>query len=212
MLQPEAQPKVYSQEGFGAFREYALLAEAGSRLFDAAHKAAILKLVTSSNERIWPLDQYALAEEPASQPTFRRYGASAFTQETLQDLKHHASACEIYLALQGCFRIKWKPREAARFECLEISAAEKPWALIPPEHCLLVVPSDEAGFLAVAFKTELSKIGKGKFLGSKCERFADCQDGKLCEELRTNRSGFFDSVEGARQRAIGKVGEKAASL
>jgi len=211
---PEPQPKAYSHEEFGSLSAYALLAEAVSPLLDAAHTAAISQLVESSNERIWSLERYARVEEPASYLAFRRFGASAFTHETIQDLKHHASAYEIYVALRGSFRIRWKLRETAVFQSIDISARGKPWALIPPEHCLLVVPADEAEFLAVAFKTELSKIGVGKFLGSECGLFKkeECQQRQVCEELRTNRKRFFDTVDRARQEAVKEVHKKAASL
>ena len=82
------------------------------------------------------------------------YAPSAFDEETVQDLKFHRKADEIYLILRGSIRILWKVKGSGRLKnYLELSAESKCWGYIPACHCLLVTHDPGAHFLAIAFKT-----------------------------------------------------------
>ena len=160
----------------------ALLVDAASALFDLAHTAAIAELVRRSYEHTYSLSQYAKYAVPSSLATFERYGASAFDEGTVQDLKCHREADEIYLALEGTFRILWKPKKSPKLQqggVIEVSAQSSPWAFIPAGYCLLVARDPDQPFLAVAFKTKESNIKNGgKQLGEKCENYKTCEHGK----------------------------------
>ena len=59
------------------------------------------------------------------------YAPSAFDEETVQDLKFHRKADEIYLILRGSIRILWKVKGSKELKnYLELSAESKCWGYI----------------------------------------------------------------------------------
>jgi len=205
------QPSLLSTMDIHALPELVLLADAANALFDLAHIAALTDLVRRSHEHTYTLTQYAKDAIPGSLAAFERYGASAFDEGTVQDLKYHREAGEIYLALTGTFSILWKVRGQARIErarALHVSAGSSPWAFIPDNFCLLVDSQPNSSFLAVAFKTKESNLRNGgKQVGKGCAHYQDqtCPHCQECEELNANRARFFDTIKVARTGAVQHV-------
>jgi hypothetical protein len=82
---------------------------------------------------------------------------------------------------------------------LILSDSTSRYAEIPAGFCLLVLPHNDNRFLAIALKTEKSKIEDGKGM-KKLGIFCQCYNKKLCsicnecEKLRNNRKNFFNGT------------------
>lgn len=218
---PIDKPSVFSTEEIRTIPDLALLADAVIPLYDMVILRHISQNVGNSHEHTYPLAQYARDAIPSSFHTFDRYSASAFDEGTVQDLKHHSRAVEIYLALKGKFSIKWKAKGPVDFETkniLEVSACNSDWAVIPSEHCLLVTANEKEPFLAIAFKSEKSKTGNGKIRATDCvffkpeEEEKKCPKGQVCWNLEKTRCDFFDNIEQARKEAVKKVNDIIRAL
>jgi len=137
----------------------------------------------------------------------KRYGASAFDQDTVQDMKYHREAHEVYFALWGKFQIYWKPKESQTIAKLQIEATSTPWAFIPSGHCLTVTHRPKQRFLAAAFKTKITNVANGgKQRGKNCDSYrAGSAICKSCEKLREIRERFFHERGMILDRCLGDV-------
>jgi hypothetical protein len=187
------------------------------------HIEAIQTGVTKSNEHTFPIIPYVGRDRLGSILSFRKtddfdpkaFAPSAFDEGTIQDLKFHMEAHEIYFLLEGKLKILWKKKESATFTHDLTVTKAFPYALIPHGHCLLVASEVGGPFLAVAFKTKESTIGNGgKVLGDKCPHYRNvqCDIRASCECLRANRSSFFEAVRASRVTAVTKAQAIAQQL
>lgn len=221
------EPTVFTTSAFAGLPGTAQLVEAGRRLFDLAHIGGIAELVGLSYEHTCSIAPYARDALPDYLAVFERYRASAFDHGTIQDLKRHDKAHEVYLALDGSFSILWKDEPAQPFkQALEVSADSSCWALIPARHCILVDSEPDSPFLAVAFKSRESTMKNGgKQSGSACPASKDrgakdkrdagvklCLHWEQCEHLSENRKKFFEKVKKLREDTVAKVHSIADSL
>lgn len=202
-------PELFSFDEMRNDPRWRYLAEATLPLQNFAHISAIAALVRQSHEHTCMLSDYARVAIPDSQLTFKRYGASAFDQETVQDMKYHKNAYEFYLALQGSFKIHWKVKGDSKLrKSLDMSCNDKCWAIIPPGICLLVERLATESFLAVACKSqESNRKNEGKQSGEKCKHNEDCPTGEMRIQLEKNRKDFFAKIANARETAAKRVSE-----
>ena len=151
--------------------------------------------ISESHERTYPgiFDKYKIKFGDAI------VDASAFDQRTIQDVKYHEEADEIYYVLRGCIRIAWKSNGSQNWENDEI-VKEKECVFIPNNTCLVLKPATDI-FLAVAFKTKISKLvfnpkdperEPGKIQGTNCLK--ECNERAECEVRQKIRTYFFDLI------------------
>ena len=77
------------------------LVDAAHVLFEHDRIEAVAVSVRRSYEHAYSLAEEHVQDVHRALSRFNRYGASAFDESTVQDLKHHDKADEIYLALRG---------------------------------------------------------------------------------------------------------------
>lgn len=188
------------------------------KLLQKKHIEAIKTRVKQSMEHTFPIIPYSkqnglkkiealklLHQRKEFDP--RAFAPSAFDEGTIQDLKFHEEAHEIYLLLAGRLKILWKKNESATFKDELIITEDIRYAFIPCGHCLLVASERVGAFLAIAFKTKKSTTKNlKKVLGENCPHYKSikvrCEISEFCECLRANRSSFFDAVRTSRVTAL----------
>ena len=179
-------------------------------LLKQRHLKDIQNAVDSSVKRVFSISFYANKKNLIDVKTLAGYESNAFDEGTIQDLKYHEKANEIYFVLKGSIKILWKSQNSARFEhVLILSDSSSRYAEIPAGFCLLVSPHNDNRFLAIALKTEKSNIedGKGKKkLGKYCQYYKKklCSICDECEKLRDNRKNFFNGTV-TRPKAVKNV-------
>ena len=157
----------------------------------------IKKNISTSEERIYP-GIYGIFKNKISNCIAE---ASAFDERAIQDVKYHEKADEIYYVLEGAIRIIWKENSSPNWK-EELIVSKRKWIQIPNNHCLLLKPASDS-FLAVAFKTEISKLVKepwkkigerkaGKIQGTFCLHKEKCNEHVECEVRQKIRAYFFD--------------------
>ena len=180
-------------------------------LLKQRHLKDIQNAVDSSVERVFSISFYANKKNLIDVKTLAGYEPNAFDEGTIQDLKYHEKANEIYFVLKGSVKILWKSKNSARFEhVLILSDSTSRYAEIPAGYCLLVSPHNDNRFLAIALKTEKSNIedGKGKKkLGKYCQYYKKklCSTRNQCEKLRLNRSNFLRGLMSRQKSLINQV-------
>lgn len=196
--------------------EIGRIARAVEPLLGVANSLA--EAVASSPEHTCRLTDFVDAGFPQEHVgTFNAYGASAFSHETIQDMKHHVHADEFYYVLQGRLKILHKPAGKAPLvpeEASRLVGGVTPLARIPCGTCLFATPESDSGFLAVAFKTEPSSIKDGgKRLGDKCHFYEndECPIRETCLHLQKLRAQFLEAKI-TQQVAIERSRKIAASL
>jgi hypothetical protein len=120
---------------------------------------------------------------------------SAFNEETIQDVKYHKVAEELYYVLDGAVSIRWKHISDANWNPKILLTDESgKWIHIPALHCLLLEKGTNR-FLAVAFKTqESTKANGNKIQGNYCS-IKLCEVRGECERLQKEREEFFKSLK-----------------
>lgn len=169
------------------------------------HIKAIQTGVVQSYKHTLPIIPYAKLNDLNNIKVLKDFEPGAFDEGTIQDLKFHKEAHEVYFLLKGSFMIFWKKNTEATFQHPLILKRDLPYVFIPSGHCLLVRSERVGAFLAIACKTKKSTISNGgKVLGEKCPNYSSCQCDirQSCECLRANRSKFFEAVKASRATAL----------
>lgn len=183
------------------------------------HIEAIQTGVTRSLEHAFPIIPYAKRKglnDIVALQNLRQtkdfessaFDPSAFDEGTIQDLKFHEKAHEVFFLLKGSLKILWKKNMEATFKHELILTRKFPYAFIPSGHCLLVGSERVGAFLAIAWKTKKSTISNGgKVLGENCPNYesVQCDIRQSCERIRANRSRFYDAVKISRATAVTNV-------
>jgi len=179
-------------------------------LLETVHIEAIRQGITQSGEHAFSVTSYATENGLVELDKLKKYGVSAFDQGTIQDIKHHERADEIYFILEGSMKIFWKPKCWDTFHNVFTLADDAyRYAYIPSGHCLVVSADTSVPLLAIALKTEKSTIKSGgKKLGSACLYYQNmaCPIRLQCETLYKNRQDFFAGKR-TRAGAVQRVNE-----
>ncbi len=119
---------------------------------------------------------------------------SAFDEETIQDVKYHRVAEELYYVLEGAVSVRWKHISDANWNRKTLRTDKsRRWIHIPALHCLLLERGTNR-FLAIAFKTqESTKANGNKIQGNYCT-VKSCKVRGKCEKLQKEREEFFKSL------------------
>lgn len=165
--------------------------------------AEIKSRLSRSLEHTLSLPAIGIGDGEEERPVLQELHASAFDHETIQDLKYHEEADEVYFVVEGKLTIIWKANTAPQsVDSLQLNASDSCWAFIPKRYCLVVANPDAGKFLAIAFKTEPDGKGRGKVLGRDCPFFKNrsCGIRGQCEHLQSNREDFFEEASESRYR------------